>query len=98
MFSAYCKHCGTVVLLDPANVRSIHNISNGVVVYFRCHAGHSGVWLTPRRPPVQARHTQSERAGAAAQGATSRRAVPSALSGSRHSWWPRAASRSRPRT
>ncbi len=53
MFSAYCKHCGTVVLLSPANVRSIHNTSNGIVLYFRCHLEHSGVWQPGRRLPGQ---------------------------------------------
>jgi hypothetical protein len=48
MFSAYCKHCGTVVLLDPTCIRSVHNTSAGMVVYFRCHAGHSGVRLISR--------------------------------------------------
>jgi len=37
-----------VVLLDPANVRSIHNTSAGIVLDFRCHAGHSGVPLVRR--------------------------------------------------
>jgi hypothetical protein len=55
MFSAYCKHCGTVVLLGLGNVRSIHNTSAGIVLYFRCHAGHSGVWLTGQRLPSPTR-------------------------------------------
>jgi hypothetical protein len=95
MFSAYCKHCGTVVLLDPANVRSIHNTSDGVVVYFRCHAGHSGVWLSARRSPAQTRRARDQRT--AAQGAATHKAVPSRLSGTRRSWWPRAAAGQRPR-
>jgi hypothetical protein len=54
MFSAYCKHCGTAVLLDSGNVRSTHDTSDGVVVYFRCHAGHSGVRLMSRSTSLRA--------------------------------------------
>lgn len=60
MFSAYCKHCGTVVLLGPADVRFIHNTSSGIVVYFRCHAGHPGVWLPGRRSPGRTLSTSGQ--------------------------------------
>src|SRR6266542_6166302 len=45
MFSAYCKQCGSVLLLGPANIVAIQNSSEGIVVHFQCHAGHRGVWL-----------------------------------------------------
>jgi hypothetical protein len=44
MFSVYCKQCGSVLLLGPANIVAVQNTSNGIVVHFRCHAGHQGVW------------------------------------------------------
>ncbi len=93
MFSAYCKHCGTVVLLDPANVHSIHNTSAGIVLHFRCHAGHSGTWLAGRRSPGQTRGTGGP---GAVRGAAPRAASGGGAPGGRRSWWPRAA-RERPR-
>jgi hypothetical protein len=44
MFSVYCKQCGSVLLLGPANIVAVQNTSDGIVVHFHCHAGHSGVW------------------------------------------------------
>jgi hypothetical protein len=44
MFSVYCKQCGSVLLLGPANIVAVQNTSEGIVVHFHCHAGHSGVW------------------------------------------------------
>jgi RNase P subunit RPR2 len=44
MFSVYCKQCGSVLLLGPANIVAVQNTSNGIVVPFQCHAGHHGVW------------------------------------------------------
>lgn len=45
MFSVYCEQCGSVLLLGPANIVSVQNTSQGIVVHFTCHAGHRGVWL-----------------------------------------------------
>jgi hypothetical protein len=44
MFSVYCKQCGSVLLLGPANIVAVQNTSNGIVVHFECHLGHRGVW------------------------------------------------------
>jgi hypothetical protein len=59
MFSVYCKQCGSVLLLGPANIVAVQNTSNGIVVRFQCHAGHQGVWSvgsTSDRPaPVRQR-------------------------------------------
>ncbi len=44
MFSVYCKHCGSVLLLDLSNIIAIRNTPEGIVVRFRCHSGHQGVW------------------------------------------------------
>jgi hypothetical protein len=93
MFSAYCKHCGTV-LLGPANVRSIHNTSSGIVLYFRCNAGHSGVWLTGRRSSSRIRGASSR--VAARQDTDSPLTTssgPSSSSNDRPSWWRRGARR-----
>jgi hypothetical protein len=88
MFSAYCKHCGTVVLLDPGCVRSMRNTAAGIVLDFRCYAGHSGVQLVRRevRPTLDAGGP-----GATAQAVAS--ASPRATHGGpatrRRSWWSR---------
>lgn len=50
MFSVYCKHCGSVLLLGPANIVAVQNTSDGIVVHFQCHAGHQGVWLASTDP------------------------------------------------
>jgi hypothetical protein len=49
MFSVYCKQCGSVLLLGPANIVAVQNISDGIVVHFQCHSGHRGVWLAGAR-------------------------------------------------
>ncbi len=49
MFSVYCEQCGSVLLLGPANILAVQNSSEGIVVHFRCHAGHRGVWLASAR-------------------------------------------------
>jgi hypothetical protein len=85
MFSAYCKHCRTAVLLDPARVRSVHNTSVGIVVYFRCHAGHSGVQLVSR---TTSRTFDAGGAGATGQFPALSRATPS-RSAHRRLRWPR---------
>ena len=81
MFSAYCKQCGTVVLLDPGCVRSIRNTAAGIILDFRCYAGHSGVQLVRREvradETVQATTSPSSRS---TQGRPAAR---------RRSWWPR---------
>jgi hypothetical protein len=86
MFSAYCKHCGTVVLLDPTCIRSAHNTSAGMVVYFRCHAGHPGVWLMSR--------STSRTVGASGAGVIGKVVAPSRATRGmsaprRRSWWSR---------
>src|SRR6266498_2186276 len=60
MFSAYCKQCGSVLLLGPANIVAIQNSSEGIVVHFQCHAGHRGVWLASARSDRPALHPRSE--------------------------------------
>jgi hypothetical protein len=49
MFSVYCEQCGSVLLLGPANIVAVQNSSEGILVHFRCHAGHRGVWLAGAR-------------------------------------------------
>lgn len=48
MFEAYCRHCEARMLLSPRRVLSMHNTSDGIVVYFRCWRGHAGVFVTGR--------------------------------------------------
>ena len=43
MFDAYCTREGARALLGPRNILSLHNTSEGIVVYFRCHCGQPGV-------------------------------------------------------
>jgi hypothetical protein len=84
MFSAYCKQCGTVILLGLTNIRSIHNTSNGFVVYFCCHAGHSGVWL-PHGGRRAGRVAARVRLGAAQPRLHAQLAGPSSESDEAHS-------------
>jgi hypothetical protein len=84
MFSAYCKHCGTMVLLDLACVRSVHNTSVGIVVYFRCHAGHSGVRLISRST---SRTVGASGAGVIGKVVAPSRATHGRSSPRRRSWW-----------
>ena len=49
MFSVYCTHCGSALLLGPANIVTVQNTSEGIVVHFKCYAGHRGVWLAGAR-------------------------------------------------
>ncbi len=95
MFSAYCKQCGTVVLLGPADVSSIHNTSSGIVLYFRCSAGHFGAWLTGRRPSSRTHRAggQGTAAGLGTDSPLATSSGPSSLSGGRHIWWRRSARR-----
>jgi hypothetical protein len=94
MFSVYCKHCGTVVLLSPANVRSIHNTSSGIVLYFRCNAGHSGIWLTGRRPASRVRGAGGQLAARQDTDSSLRASSgASKLSNGGPSWWRRGARR-----
>jgi hypothetical protein len=81
MFSAYCKQCGTVVLLDPGCVRSIRNTAAGIVLNFRCYAGHSGVQLVRRsvRPDETVQATTSAPSRSTQGGPAARR----------RSWWSR---------
>jgi hypothetical protein len=58
----YCKQCGSVLLLGPANIVAVQNTSDGIVVRFRCHAGHSGVWsvgATSDRPAAARRRAHA---------------------------------------
>lgn len=48
MFDAYCRACDARVLLTTRRILSLHNTSEGIVVYFRCWCGVPGVWLTGR--------------------------------------------------
>src|SRR6266704_1487523 len=59
MFSVYCKQCGSVLLLGPANIVAVQNSSEGIVVHFQCHAGHRGVWLASARSDRPALHPRS---------------------------------------
>jgi hypothetical protein len=81
MFSAYCKQCGTVVLLDPGCVRSIRNTAAGIILDFRCYAGHSGQQLVRR----SARHDATVHATAPA----SSRSTQGAPAARHRSWWSR---------
>jgi hypothetical protein len=88
MFSAYCKHCGTVVLLDPACVRSIRNTAAGIILDFRCYAGHSGAQLVRRSvPPTLDADGHGETVQATAS--ASSRATQGGSAGRRRSWWSR---------
>lgn len=49
MFSVYCKQCGSLLLLGPANIVAVQNSSEGIAVHYRCHAGHRGIWLPGAR-------------------------------------------------
>lgn len=51
MFSARCDHCGGDVLLSSRRILLMENTDRGVVVLFRCWAGHLGTWVTGRRGP-----------------------------------------------
>src|SRR6266568_4399424 len=55
MFSAYCKQCGSVLLLGPANIVAIQNSSEGIVVHFQCHAA------VPGSPPQERRARSASR-------------------------------------
>jgi hypothetical protein len=81
MFSAYCKQCGTVVLLDPGCVRSICNTAAGIILDFRCYAGHSGQQLVRRsvRPDETVQATAS----------ASSRSTQGAPAARHRSWWSR---------
>lgn len=48
MFSAYCDHCGSEVLLGPRRIRMLRHTTAGIVVVFRCWDGHLGTWRTGR--------------------------------------------------
>jgi hypothetical protein len=86
MFSAYCKQCGTVVLLDSRCIRSVHTTSVGIVVYFRCYAGHSGVRLVSR---PTGRTFDAGAAGVTGEVAAPSRVIPSRTARRRRSWWSR---------
>lgn len=49
MFDGYCTACGTRVLLTTRRIISLHNTSEGIVVYFRCWANHVGWFVTGRQ-------------------------------------------------
>lgn len=49
MFDAYCRHCRARVLLTTRRILSLHNTSQGILVYFRCWCGTPGIWITGRR-------------------------------------------------
>ncbi len=78
MFSVYCKQCGSVLLLGPANIVAVQNTSEGIVVRFHCYAGHSGVWSVGANSnsPAPARRRShaplAATASAAPAGATAR--------------------------
>jgi hypothetical protein len=88
MFSAYCKHCGTVVLLDPGCVRSIRNTAAGIILDFRCHAGHSGEQLV-RRSVQPTPHAAGPSATALAVASASSQATRGGPAARRRSWWSR---------
>lgn len=48
MFDAYCRHCRARVLLTTRRILSLHNTSQGILVYFRCWCGTAGIWVTGR--------------------------------------------------
>ena len=52
MFDAYCSRDRARVLLGPRNILSLHNTSDGIVVYVRCHCGHPGVVTFGRHAPA----------------------------------------------
>ena len=78
MFSVYCEQCGSVLLLGPANIVAVQNTSDGIVVRFRCYAGHSGVWsvgansTSPALARRRAHAPLAATASAAPGGATAR--------------------------
>lgn len=39
-FDVYCHHCDTRFLLQSSAVRSMHNTSEGPIVYATCPCGH----------------------------------------------------------
>lgn len=48
MFSVHCPEAGAEILLGPRSILSMHNTQRGVVSYFRCHCGATGVLVSGR--------------------------------------------------
>lgn len=51
MFDIYCVREGARTLLGPRQITSLHNTSEGIVVYFRCRCGQPGVVVWGRGAP-----------------------------------------------
>jgi hypothetical protein len=48
MFSVHCPGCDKTVLLTPRRILSLDNTDHGIVIAYRCWAGHEGVLVTGR--------------------------------------------------
>lgn len=73
MFSVHCPEAGAEVLLGPRSVLSMHNTQRGVVTYFRCRCGTTGVLVSGRaslrETAYHPGHGPAEEPAAAAVGA-----------------------------
>lgn len=70
MFSVHCPEAGAEVLLGPRSIRSMHNTSEGVVSYFRCRCGATGVLVSGRRAVGERAYHPAREAAEAAVPAT----------------------------
>jgi hypothetical protein len=60
MFSVYCSSCDTEVLVSTRRILSMHNTSEGIVIYYRCICGEAGVMATGRSATEQTSHHVSD--------------------------------------
>ena len=61
MFSVHCPEAGAEILLGPRSILSMHNTQRGVVSYFRCRCGATGVLVSGRASLEEVVHHPARR-------------------------------------
>lgn len=56
MFSVHCPEAGAEILLGPRSILSMHNTQRGIVSYFRCRCGATGVLVSGRASLEEVAH------------------------------------------
>jgi hypothetical protein len=57
MFDVHCPGCGTRVLLTTRRILALENTDTGILVTYRCWAGHEGLHVTGRAAATGRRAT-----------------------------------------